>query len=118
MSAITKQMIEKVYEVGISLYNGEIGKQEAKERINRSTGMDLGSCNDYLTVLCALLDGSEYHRTINAMATEYFLQSIESDLGVERRKKAAFAVREHAKYYATLGHGHQRRIEKLAEIYK
>lgn len=118
MGAITNEMVERIYVEGIKVYNGTLGKQEAKESVHNSTHMDMGSCNDYLTVLCAMLDGVEYHRTINAFATEYFLKSIENDFGLERRKKAANAVQAHAKYYATLGHGHQRKIEKLAEQYK
>ena len=118
MGAITKEMIEKVYEEGVKLYNGSVTLKEAKENINQSTNMDLGSCNAYLTVLCSLLNGVEYHRTANALATEYFLINIEKDFGTERRKKAANAVKMHTEYYATLGHGHQRKIEKLADMYK
>lgn len=117
MGIITKDMIERIYLEGIRLYKGEIGKQEAKEIVNKETLMDMGSCNDYFTVLSAMLNGVEYHRTINALATEYFLISIERDFGVERRKLAANAVKKHTKYYATLGHGHQRKIEELAAKY-
>ena len=118
MGAITKEMIECVYDEGIKVYESMVSKQEAKESIHEKTGMGLGSANDYITVLGALLDGVEYHRTINAFATEYFLVRIEKEFGGERRKRAALAVREHAKYYATLGHGHQRKIEALAEKYQ
>lgn len=93
MGAITKNMVERIYVEGVRLYNGEIGRQEAKEIVNKATSMDMGSCNDYYTVLGALLDGVEYHRTINAFATEYFLESIERDFGAERRKRAANAVK-------------------------
>lgn len=118
MGAITNEMVKKIYVEGLKLYAGQIGKQEAKESVHRSTEMDLGSCNDYLTVLCALLDGVEYHRTINAFATEFFLQNIEKDFGIDRRKMAANAVKKHTQYYATLGHGHQRKIEELATKYQ
>ena len=118
MGKITNEMVKCVYDVGKKVCEGIISKQEAKEFVYTSTGMDLGSGNDYITVLCAMLQGIEYHRTINAYATEYFLNRIEKDFGLERRKKAAIAVREHTKYYATLGHGHQRKIEALAEKYQ
>lgn len=118
MGVITRDMIECVYEAGKKVYEGMLSKQEAKDIAYSTAGMDVGSANDYITVLCAMLDGVEYHRTINAFATEYFLNKIEEDYGVERRKKAAFAVKEHTEYYATLGHGHQRKIEALAEKYQ
>ena len=118
MGKITNEMVQCIYDVGIKVYKGIISKQEAKEFVYTNTGMDLGSGNDYITVLCAMLEGIEYHRTINAYATEYFLLNIEKDFGIENRKKAAVAVRKHTEYYATLGHGHQRKIELLAEKYK
>lgn len=117
MGAITKDMVECAYEVGKKVYTGEFGRTDGKKEINLRTGMDTGSANDYITVLMNILNGQEYHRTINAMATEYYLEQIGLDFGRESQQKAAMAVLMHTKYYSTLGHGNQVKIEKLAKKY-
>jgi len=114
MGAITKTMIECAYDIGKKVYSGELTRVDGKNQVNRQTSMDIGSANDYINVLIYMLDGNEYHRTINAKATEYYLVNIGLDFGIERQKKAAHAVDLHAKYYAKLNHGHQVRIEELA----
>ena len=118
MGVITKEMVAEIYTEGLRFYNGEIGREEAISQVMKSTDIGKASCNAYLCVLCGMLDGVEYRRTANAYATEYFLENIEKDFGIDRRKKAANAVNEHTKYYATLGHGHQRKIEELAVKYQ
>lgn len=118
MGVITKEMVEEIYTEGLKFYNGEIGREEAISRVMQSTNIARASCNAYLCVLCGMLDGVEYRRTANAYATEYYLKRIESDFGIDRRKKAANAVKAHAKYYATLGRGNQRKIEELAMKYQ
>ena len=118
MGVITKEMVELIYAEGIKFYNDELGREEAIKRVMEKTLIGKASCNAYLCVLCGMLDGVEYRRTANAYATEYFLTNIEKDFGIERRKKAASAVMKHANYYATLGHGHQRKIEELAKRYQ
>ena len=118
MGMITKEMVELIYSEGLRLYNDEVGRAEAIQNVMKKTSIGKATCNAYLCVLCGMLDGVEYRRTANAYATEYFLVNIEKDFGVERRKLAASAVMKHAKYYATLGHGHQRTIEELAKKYQ
>lgn len=117
MGAITKSMIEYAYGIGKKVYSDEIREIDGVTEINMQTGMSRSSANSYIMVLMDMLDGKEYHRTINAMATEYYLVHIALDYGLERQKKAAKAVEMHAKYYASLDHGHQVQIEELAKKY-
>lgn len=117
MGIVSRETIEFIYEIGIKCYKGELRKQEAKELVCQSTNINYATCHAHFMVLFSMLEGVEYHRTASAFATEYYLNCIERDFGLERRKRAAYAVGEHAKYYATLGHGHQRAIEELAKKY-
>lgn len=99
MGMITKTMILSAYNYGIKVHKGNMSKSEGKEYINSETGMDAGSANDYITVLLAMIEGKEYHRTINALATETFLENIGNDFGVDVQKKAALATKMHTDYY-------------------
>lgn len=110
-------MVKAAYEIGKKVYVKEVGRMNAKYEVNRISGMETGSAQDYITVLLAMLDGEEYHRTMNAFATEYYLENIGHDYGRARQIAAAKAVKAHTEYYATLGHGHQVAIEKLAVKY-
>lgn len=47
---ITKEMVEMAYEYGKKVYNGQLTRTKAKVEINRLTGMDTGSAQDYITV--------------------------------------------------------------------
>lgn len=117
MGAITKSMIECAYDVGKRVYLGDIRKIDGVAEVSRRTDMSESSANFYIMVLVDMLDGKEYHRTINATATEYYLEHIALDYGRKRQKIAAKAVDMHAKYYASLNHGHQVQIEELAKKY-
>ncbi|MBF4696038.1 hypothetical protein [Fusibacter ferrireducens] len=114
MGKISKQMVISCYENGKKVHKGLISRTDGKVFVNQETGMDIGSANDYITVLMAMLDGIEYHRTINAMATQYFLDNIKIDFGIEAQQIAAKATILHTKYYSTLGHGRQRKVEEIA----
>jgi hypothetical protein len=94
-----------------------VGGDIPDEFIDAFGQMKTGSAQDYITVLLAMLDGEEYHRTMNAFATEYYLENIGIDYGRARQITAAKAVKAHTEYYATLGHGHQVGIEKIAVKY-
>jgi hypothetical protein len=52
-----------------------------------------------------MMDGEEFQRTINIYATDYYLENIKSDFGLDALKKAITAVDLHTKYYRTLGRG-------------
>lgn len=115
---ITNDMIHKAYLYAKKVYNNEITRGEAKVEISRVTGMNNGSANDYITVLLAMLKGEEYHRTINAYATRYFLENIRADFGQEVFTKALSATEQHAKYYSSLGKGNLTSIEDIVKEYK
>ncbi|HEY5466974.1 MAG TPA: hypothetical protein VIL27_08090 [Clostridia bacterium] len=115
MGAITKEMVHAAYAVGKQVKAGDIRQAEAKKAIHLQSGMDTGSANDYVNVLISMLNGLEYHRTINTYATKYFLEHICMDYGKETYLRARIAVKAHTEYYETLGHGRLESIKKLIE---
>jgi hypothetical protein len=64
-----------------------------------------------------MMDGKVYARTLNEYATRYFLEQIRQDYGEASFKKALDACKQHAAYYATLGHGRLAYVERMVEEY-
>lgn len=117
MGKISKEMIEECFSYGIQLYENKTTLSEAKMAIQSQTGMDPGSITAYLHVLQSMLEGIVYKRTINFAATTYYLENIKRLFGEVAFRRALTAINGHAEYYATLGNGHQRALEKLVRKY-
>jgi 5-methylcytosine-specific restriction protein A len=49
-----------------------------------------------------MMEGTEYQRTINKEATEYYLENIYKDFGVNQLQKATHALSLHIEYYESL----------------
>lgn len=99
---ITSRMIEVAYETAKEVYEGKLSRTEGKRKIHRLSGMKEGSAQDYIGDFLAMMNGSIYHRTMSAEATEYFLRGIYADYGEGKFKAAVEATRKHLKYYATV----------------
>lgn len=102
---ITNNMICIAYDVGTRIYFSKMSRTEGSVEISKLTGMNLVSASDYITVLLAMLNGECYKRTINLMATKYYLENIGCDFGIESQRKAAKATLEHVAYYKSI-HGY------------
>lgn len=116
MGKITNEMVKAAYQIAAKVYRGEITRSEGKDEVASVAGMGTGSAGDYITVFLAMMEGSCYKRTINLYATEYYLEHIGNDYGLEAQKRAAKAVIEHVKYYKTK-HGYLAQTDKLAHQY-
>lgn len=117
MAAITKDMVQCAYEMGIKVSRGEMARTDAKSEVNRRTGMDFGSAGDYINALQCMLDGQVYKRTINKYATEYYLVHIGEDFGRDKQRLAASAVSAHVQYYRDI-HAYLASADELARRYK
>lgn len=115
---ITRDMVEQAYTYGKKVYSDEVSRNQAKYDVHTTSGMDTGSAQDYITVFLGMMNGEEYHRTINTYATEYYLENIEKDYGLDALKKAVTAVDLHTKYYKTLDKGSLVSIENIVKSYK
>lgn len=114
---ITPQMVEAAYEVSKKVYSGALGRTEGRDEIVQLTGMASGSASDFISDFICMMDGKVYARTLNEYATRYFLEQIRQDYGEASFKKALDACKQHAAYYATLGHGRLAYVERMVEEY-
>lgn len=111
---ITPYMIETVYSVYKDVFSGAITYSRGKELVAQQSGMDIGSAGNYFQSLRAMFKGDVYTRSINKMATQYFLEHIESDYGVDALRLAVESVQKHTEYFASHNKGSLSGIEKLA----
>lgn len=120
--AITNHMIEVSYEYSRKVYHKQIELRKALDAIVAATGMGRRSALAYVHNFSQMIEGNEYHRTMNTRATEYFLLKILNDYGKDYFDKALQAVKAHTEYYAKQGNGSLRAIKdlvrRLSEVYK
>ena len=115
---INDVMIKASYDYAKRVYRNEIEFSKALDLISTTTQMDRGSALAYVTSFRAMMDGQEYHRTMNTAATQYYLENILKDYGLNQLVTALVAVDLHTKYYSNLKHGSLRSIERLVKDYK
>ncbi|WP_340392475.1 hypothetical protein [Paenibacillus sp. FSL E2-0190] len=113
--AITNQMIEVSYDNAKKVYHKQIELGKALDAIVATTGMGRGSALAYVHDFSQMMQGNEYHRTMNTRATEYFLLNILNDYGKEYFVNALQAAKAHTEYYAKQGKGSLRAIEELVQ---
>lgn len=111
---ITNEMIEKAYMLSKMVYNHEIEKKTALEKLVQEYGMNRNSANDYINNFFKMMGGYLYTRTNNEYATEYYLEHISQDFGNEKLMLALQSVRDHVTYYESLGNG---RLVSIRAIY-
>lgn len=116
MAKITSDMAICAYKIANDVFNNKLTRTEGKTEIARLSGMGVGSAGDYITVFLSMMDGQCYKRTINLFATEYYLEHIGIDYGIEAQQRAAKAVSEHVQYYKTK-HGYLAQTDALAKKY-
>ena len=112
---ITNEMIQVSYEYAKKVYHKQTEHGKALDAIVSYTGMGRGSALAYVHDFGQMMQGNEYHRTMNTKATEYYLLNILKDYGKEQFVTALQAVKAHTEYYAKQGHGSLRGIEKLVQ---
>ena len=115
---LTKEMTAIAYQVAQKVYAEQWSRSEGKDEIVKLSGMNSGSAGDYITDFLAMMDGVQYTRTLNEYSTRYYLEHIERDYGIEALYRALNACEQHAKYYATLGHGRLAYIERIVHEYR
>jgi hypothetical protein len=110
-------MIKACYEVARKVHQRQIELKKALDEVELRTGMGRGSALAYVNVLCCMLDGREYHRTINETATDYFLNGIKNDYSREHLISACTAAKQHVEYYYRIRGGRLKGIERIIEKY-
>ena len=102
---ITMEMSKDAYEVAKKVYLGQLTRKEGKIEINKTTGMNEGSAQAFITIFLAMMNGEEYKRAFNNDTNKFLLESIRKDYGEDFFKNALDAVQKHIAYYSTLGKG-------------
>jgi 5-methylcytosine-specific restriction protein A len=110
---ITNEAIHEIYKLAVRVYENQLTKTEASDIALSEQLMSKASAIFYIDVFKFLVLGKTYKKTINLYATEYFLNSIYSDFGLEVFNKAIDTVKKHLEYYKQQGKGDLKSIRKL-----
>ena len=114
---ITNAQARAAYSIAKRVHGGELTVQGAVTQLERTHGMNPGSARDFVTDFRCMMRGQVFHRTMNAYATEYFLNGIRTDFGSDALRLAIDAVRSHLTYYEGLGNTKLRSIRRIVEKY-
>ena len=110
---ITLEIIETLYPIAKEVY-------EERREINDAVGylegkMSRASALMYIKTFSAIRNGKCYTRTINKIATRYFLERIFEEYNIEELKKALDSVRSHIMYFEQFLEGGK--MKPTREIY-
>lgn len=106
-----------VYKAAKRVYEGDIGRLEGVREIVNSTGMNDGTAGDCIQGFLSMMNNERYTRTLTEKTTRFYLENILLDYGEEALRNAVNACRKHAEYYASLGYGSLRYVEKIVDEY-
>ncbi|ELP6122762.1 HNH endonuclease [Vibrio vulnificus] len=117
MPAITINEIKVAFELGIQAHEQDISPSKLKHKLVDDYKMTSSSAHGYIETVSHLLTGLCYTRTINAQATEYYLEQITQRYDTPALKAAVEAVRKHLDYYLSASNSPQHTIRKIYEKY-
>ncbi|AIQ62464.1 hypothetical protein PSTEL_04420 [Paenibacillus stellifer] len=110
---ITLDMSKGALIIAKKVFSGELTRSEGKIEINKRTGMNEGSAQDFITIFLAMMSGKVYKRTFNNVTNKFLLESIRQEFGDESYRKALNAVQQHIEYYSTLGKGNLTGLQQI-----
>lgn len=91
-------MVEKSFEIGKRFYKNQISLKDGI-KILTDIGMNENSAVDYVYNYSNLIQGKLFTRTTNIYGTEYYLQKIYEENGVEGLQNALLSLSQHIDYY-------------------
>lgn len=95
---ISNNMIMKSYEIGKLVYREKLSLKEGIKQLT-SIGMNKNSATDYVYNYSNLIQGKLFTRTTSTFATEYYLEKIQQEEGMQGLKKALLSLSQHIDYY-------------------
>ena len=110
---ITNKQISEAYIQAKLVYAGDLSLAKAKENIAEATGMNERSAQGYIHTFLKIMEGAGYTRTINAYGTDYYLEHIYTDYGLDALMTAISSVKKHLEYYEGVGKSSQPKIHKV-----
>lgn len=115
MAVIGEREIARIYKLSKLIEDGTLTISEAVADLEQNYRMTRGTVRPYLRKLSQLLAGKTYTRTMNQVATRFFLEKILEDYGVSAGHNALAAVKAHLYYYPK---GPQPGIAAIAEQFE
>ncbi len=116
---ISNEAIRAAYAAAKRVRGGELSRAAAIHELHDRFGLNPSSAADTITNIGYMLQGKRYVRTNNAFATDYFLQMIHRDYGLNALRKAISSVERHVEYYENLPRGSKLpRIRQLVQKYR
>jgi len=91
-------MVEKSFEIGKRFYKNQISLKDGI-KILTDIGMNENSAVDYVYNYSNLIQGKLFTRTTNIYGTEYYLQKIYEENGVDGLQNALLSLSQHIDYY-------------------
>lgn len=110
---ITLDMSKGAFIIARKVFSGELTRSEGKIEINKRTGMNEGSAQDFITIFLAMMSGKVYKRAFNNATNKLLLESIRQEFGDESYRNALSAVQQHIDYYSTLGKGNLTGLQQI-----
>nr|WP_154982817.1 hypothetical protein [Paenibacillus xylanexedens] len=110
---ITLEMSGVAYEIAKKVYSGQITRTEGKMEIHKTTGMNEGSAQAFITIFLAMMSGEVYKRAFNNETNRLLFENIKRDFGKEYFIKALDASQRHVNYYSTLGRGNLSGLQSI-----
>lgn len=98
MGKITKELIEKSYDVAKLFYKGDLSLKESRN-ILIEKGMNSNSAVDYIYGYSNLIQGKLFTRTMNSLGMEYYFQRIFDENGDNGLQNALLSLSQHIDYY-------------------
>lgn len=98
MTKNTHKQIHKAYEIAKNVYLNKFSISEGANTLT-TIGLKKSSGLDYIYAYSKLIQGKLYRRTINAYATDYYLERIYIENGINALKTALISLKLHIEYY-------------------
>jgi len=113
MAKITNEQIHEAYAYAKKVHSEALSIKEAKNLVSKNSGMDQGSAQGYINTCLKMMSGNGYTWTINAYGTDYFLEKIYDDFGVDAFLTSMASVKKHLEYYEGVGKSAQPKIRSV-----
>lgn len=114
MGKMTNEMVKESFLIGKERFLNRISLQEGVDSLVK-IGINENSARDYIYLYSHLRNGEEFKRRANNFATEYYLQKIFDEGGIEHLQQALLSLSKHFNYWEEYSGG---QIKKGRDIYE
>lgn len=116
-STIGIEEIKILFETAEKLYDGELLHKDAVAFLV-TKDINPNSAGDYLNNYARLVEGRSFPRTMNILATNYYLENILKNKGVVVLRKALDALMQHIDYYEDIQNTNMKGLRNILKEYE